>query len=80
MSYLTGLHLFELRLSLLDLLLEVTNFYDGAHDVKEGRKQPEDVVNIVTVIQEGIAELPETDRVEVQRVVREKVQDEGEIA
>lgn len=60
MSHLTTLHLLDLSLNLLYLLLEVANFYNGAHDVEEGRKQPEYVVNVVTVIQERIAELPET--------------------
>ena len=53
---------------------------DGADDVEETGQQPEQVVDVVAIVDEGGTVFPEADTVQVQGVISEEVQNESEVA
>ena len=57
----------------LYLALDVSDFYDCDHHVEYRWKKPEDVVNIIAILHETGAILPDPDAVEIERVIREEV-------
>ena len=70
----------ELASYLLDLLLEVLDLNDGTDDVEERADKPEHVVNVVAIVVELLAVLPEAHVVQIERMVREEVENECQIA
>ena len=70
---------FDITYQCLDLLLKLMHVRNSAHDVEEVVEQPEHVVDVVTVLNELLVVLPESDVVEEQRVVCQEVDDQRKV-
>ena len=56
------------------------HLHEGAHDVEERAEEPEDIVDVVAVIEEALIVLPKPDALHVKRMVCEEVQDQRQVA
>ena len=61
------------------MLLLVVDLLDGHHDVEQAVEQPENVVDVVALLDELWTVFPEADVVQVERVVGKEVQTQGQV-